>query len=76
VVFAWLGHALAPATATPFYFLDLFDDMLQAFIFVLLATMYIAIAVNHVTEHKQAGLTEGAIPETMDAKPGGASGSV
>ncbi len=75
VVFAWLGHVLAPLTATPFYFLDLFDDVLQAFIFVLLGTMYIAIAVNHVSEHRSdTSLTEGGIPETMDAKPGRTGG--
>jgi F-type H+-transporting ATPase subunit a len=76
VVFAWLGHVLAPLTATPFFFLDLFDDILQAFIFVLLGTMYVAIAVNHVSEHRRDNLTEGAKPETMDAKPDGARGSV
>lgn len=53
VVFGWLGHVLAPLSSAPFYFLDLFDDLLQAFIFVLLSIMYIAIAVNHVTEHKK-----------------------
>ncbi len=74
VVFAWLGHILAPLTATPFFFLDLFDDLLQAFIFVLLGVMYLAIAVNHVPEHRQSGLTEGSVPETMDAKPGETGG--
>lgn len=53
VVFAYLGHVLAPITATPFYFLDVFDDILQAFIFALLGVMYLATAVNHVDEHKQ-----------------------
>jgi F-type H+-transporting ATPase subunit a len=68
VVFAWLGHIIAPITATPFFFLDLFDDLLQAFIFVLLGAMYIAIAVNHGAEHSDNSLTEGNIPETMEAK--------
>jgi len=75
VVFAWLGHVIAPLTATPFYFLDIFDDVLQAFIFVLLGTMYIAIAVNHASEHKEDGLTEEGIPETMNATPDKVSGS-
>lgn len=61
VVFAWLGHYIAPITATPFYFLDIFDDVLQAFIFALLGVMYLATAVNHVDEAKhgeeQAELT-------------------
>lgn len=54
VVFAYLGHFIAPLTATPFYFLDVFDDLLQAFIFALLGVMYLATAVNHVDEHRQA----------------------
>lgn len=59
VVFAYLGHILAPITATPFYFLDIFDDILQAFIFALLGVMYLATAVNHVDEHNQEqSLTE------------------
>ncbi|HET9722201.1 MAG TPA: F0F1 ATP synthase subunit A, partial [Candidatus Saccharimonadales bacterium] len=53
VVFAYLGHFIAPLTATPFYFLDVFDDVLQAFIFALLGVMYLATAVNHVDEHQQ-----------------------
>lgn len=68
VVFAWLGHVIAPLVATPFYFLDLFDDMLQAFIFVLLATMYTAIVVNHESAHSNDSLTEEDIPGTMDLK--------
>lgn len=54
VVFAYLGHIIAPLTATPFYFLDIFDGLLQAFIFALLGVMYLATAVNHVDEHRQA----------------------
>jgi F-type H+-transporting ATPase subunit a len=65
VVFSWLGHIIAPVTAAPFFFTDLFDDLLQAFIFVLLGAMYIAIAVNHGSEHEANSLTEGKIPETM-----------
>lgn len=59
VVFAYLGHFIAPLTATPFYFLDVFDDVLQAFIFALLGVMYLSTAVNHVDEHRRAeSLTE------------------
>lgn len=75
VVFAWLGHFLAPVAATPFYFLDLFDDVLQAFIFVLLSVMYLAIAVNHVSEKAEANLTEDSVPETMSAKAVRSSGT-
>lgn len=70
VVFAWLGHIIAPVTATPFYFLDMFDDLLQAYIFALLGAMYLAIAVNHVTEHRaEKGLTEDAVPAKIEASP-------
>lgn len=64
VVFAWLGHILAPISAVPFYFLDMFDDLLQAYIFALLGAMYLAIAVNHVAEHRQK-LHEESIPEKI-----------
>ena len=67
VVFAWLGHALAPVSAAPFYLLDLFDAVLQAFIFVLLGTMYLAIAVNHGSAHAKHDLTEEGLPERMNA---------
>lgn len=74
VVFAWLGHIIAPVTAVPFYFLDIFDDLLQAYIFALLGVMYLAIAVNHVAEkHANASdnadedLNEKAISGKMEA---------
>jgi len=68
VVFAYLGHILAPITATPFYFLDVFDDILQAFIFALLGVMYLATAVNHVDEHKQEqSLTEKTASDKMES---------
>lgn len=72
-VFAWLGHFLAPLTALPFFLLDAFDLALQAYIFVILSTMYLAIAVNHVTEHESAeenDLTVGVATGTIEAKPG------
>jgi F-type H+-transporting ATPase subunit a len=66
-VFAYLGGFLAPLTATPFTLLELFVGALQAYIFVILSTMYLAIAVNHaVTEDD---LTDGVIPETMSLAP-------
>lgn len=66
VVFAWLGHIIAPVSATPFYFLDFFDDLLQAYIFALLGVMYLAIAVNHVDDSGHEGLTEEATSEKME----------
>jgi F-type H+-transporting ATPase subunit a len=75
VVFAYLGHIIAPLTATPFYFLDIFDDILQAFIFALLGVMYLATAVNHVDEHRMAeSLTENAPSDTIENSLEGAGG--
>lgn len=73
-VFAWLGHALAPFVALPFFLLDAFDLALQAYIFVILGTMYLAIAVNHGdhTEEAPEDLTDDSIPETMGLKAGNA----
>lgn len=78
-VFAYLGHVLAPVTALPFTLLEIFVGALQAYIFVILSTMYLAIAVNHGAEHAEHGgtsaLTEGEGPETIgSATPEGARG--
>jgi F-type H+-transporting ATPase subunit a len=62
-VFAYLGHFLAPLTAAPFTLVELFVGALQAYIFVILSLMYLAIAVNHATEHLD--LTDDTVPETM-----------
>jgi F-type H+-transporting ATPase subunit a len=59
-VFAYLGHYIAPVTAAPFWLLDAFDLILQAYIFVILSTMYLAIAVNHAGETEQEFLEEEA----------------
>ncbi len=68
VVFSYLGHVLAPVTAAPFFFLDVFDDVLQAFIFALLGVMYLATAVNHVDEHRQEqSLTEKTASDKMES---------
>jgi F-type H+-transporting ATPase subunit a len=56
VVFAWLGSYLAPVAAVPFYFLAVFDGMLQAYIFALLGVMYLAIAVNEAGEKEHEKL--------------------
>lgn len=75
IVFAYLGHVLAPLTAAPFFLIDAFDDMLQAFIFVLLAVMYIATAVNHGSAHDEedTSLTEESLAGTMDVQTKGAA---
>lgn len=66
-VFAYLGHLAAPITAAPFTAIELFVGALQAYIFVILSVMYLAIAVNHATE---AHLTEDNLPETMEEVSG------
>lgn len=71
-VFAYLGHIIAPATATPFYLIDAFEGALQAFIFTTLSIMYLAAAVNHAAAHESVPherLTEPATPETMEERP-------
>jgi F-type H+-transporting ATPase subunit a len=69
-VFAYLGHIAAPLTALPFTLLEIFVGALQAYIFVILSTMYLAIAVNHATqtEHDE-DLTEEGVPETIGVNP-------
>jgi F-type H+-transporting ATPase subunit a len=62
VVFAYLGHVVAPITAAPFTAIEVFVGALQAYIFVILSVMYLAIAVNHATE---AHLTEDNLPERI-----------
>jgi F-type H+-transporting ATPase subunit a len=73
-VFSYLGHILAPVTALPFTLIELFIGALQAYIFTILATMYLAIAVNHVTEHERDDLTEEIVPETMSVSSGNVGG--
>ncbi|NBW29126.1 hypothetical protein EBR37_01965 [bacterium] len=49
---------LAPISALPFTLIELFIGALQAYIFTILATMYLAIAVNHASEQHSEHLTE------------------
>lgn len=73
-VFAYLGHIAAPVTALPFTLLEFLVAALQAYIFTILATMYLAIAVNHAEEHAgEPDLTEDGVPETMGATTSGAA---
>jgi F-type H+-transporting ATPase subunit a len=77
-VFAYLGHVIAPLTALPFTLIELFVAALQAYIFTILATMYLAIAVNHATEHHESDdLTDEGVPETIGVQTAeGVSGRV
>lgn len=76
-VFSYLGSLLIPAsilspvTALPFTLLELGVGALQAYIFVILAVNYLAIAVNSAHDHD---LTEDESAETMKAAPQGAQG--
>lgn len=62
-VFAYLGHVVAPITVAPFYGIEIFVGALQAYIFVILSTNYLAISVNSSTAHDD--LTDDTVPETM-----------
>lgn len=46
-VFSALGGLAAPVTALPFTILELLVGALQAYIFVMLSIMYLAVAVKH-----------------------------
>ncbi len=64
-VFAYLGGFFAPLTAAPFTLLELFVSALQAYIFVLLSVMYLAITVNHAAADHDEDLTDEPVTETM-----------
>ncbi|MDB5171017.1 MAG: synthase subunit a [Candidatus Saccharibacteria bacterium] len=65
-VFSYLGSVAAPLTALPFTLLEILVAALQAYIFTVLATMYLAIAVNHSSAHpEEEDLTEDDVPATM-----------
>lgn len=68
-VFAYLGSVAAPFTALPFTLLEILVGALQAYIFVILSVMYLAIAVNHQNAHEEdEDLTTHPVPETIGAK--------
>jgi len=46
-VFSYLGSIAAPLTSLPFVVLELLVGALQAYIFVMLSVMYLAVAVKH-----------------------------
>lgn len=70
-VFSYLGHFLASVTALPFFLIDAFDVALQAYIFVILSVMYLAIAVNHGSETEAEYLTGETVPDKMELQSGG-----
>lgn len=66
-VFTYLGGAVAPLAVFPFILFELFVGFLQAYIFVMLSIMYLALAVNHAhhDEHEDEALTHDEASETM-----------
>ncbi|MEO7364006.1 MAG: F0F1 ATP synthase subunit A [Candidatus Saccharimonadales bacterium] len=71
-VFSYLGSFAAPLTALPFTLIELFVGALQAYIFTVLSLMYLAIAVNHASEHAaehEDGLTHDTVPDTIGLTP-------
>ena len=74
-VFAYLGGVIAPLTAMPFTILEIVVGAIQAYIFTILATMYVAIAVNHSSEHhEEDDLTADDAAETIELTAGSAHG--
>ena len=73
-VFAYLGHVIAPISALPFFLIETFVCMLQAYIFTILSVMYLAVAVNHAHDHNDLAhdeyLTEDGLPERIKVEPG------
>ncbi len=66
-VFTYLGGGLAPVAALPFVMLELFVGFLQAYIFVMLGIMYLAIAVNSAHDHdEEPSLAEEILPGNME----------
>ena len=70
-VFAYLGHIAAPITALPFTLLEFGVGALQAYIFVVLSVMYLAMTVNAHSSHDH-DLTEELVTETIGAEKAGA----
>ena len=63
-VFAFLGSKAAPITSLPFVILEMLVGALQAYIFVMLSVMYLAVAVKH---HEQHDAEDHAEPLTVKA---------
>ena len=55
----------------PSFLIEIFICALQAYIFTILATMYLAVAVNHSLAHDSDHLTKEEVPETMGQLTGG-----
>ena len=53
-VFSFIGKVAAPLVALPFFTLELLVGALQAYIFVVLAVMYVAVSVREVNDEKRS----------------------
>lgn len=75
-VFAYLGSVAAPITALPFTILEFLVGALQAYIFVMLAIMYLAVAVKHADHeaHEDPG-HELTVNDVVRAETGTATGN-
>ena len=51
-IFAFLGKLAAPITAFPFVMLEIGVCILQAYIFVVLCTTYLAVSIAHGDDHE------------------------
>lgn len=69
-VFSALGGVAGSITALPFTILELLVGALQAYIFVMLSIMYLAVAVNHGGHEDEDHLT---VDEVVRAETGKAS---
>lgn len=72
-VFSALGGLAAPITALPFTILELFVGALQAYIFVMLAIMYLAVAVKHDHQSHESPADHLTIDEVVTAEVGKAA---
>lgn len=73
-VFSALGGLAAPLTALPFTILELLVGALQAYIFVMLAIMYLAVAIKHGEHDAHASPDDHlTIDEVVNAEVGNVS---
>jgi F0F1-type ATP synthase membrane subunit a len=67
-VFSALGGSAGFITALPFTILELLVGALQAYIFVMLSIMYLAVAVNHAGHDESDHLTVDEVVELESGK--------
>ncbi len=70
-VFAYLGKAAAPLTSLPFFILEMMVGALQAYIFVMLAVVYLAVAIKHDDEGHDPDELDSVTQMAVSAPAGG-----